>query len=442
MLFIRKKRLIPLAILVFISLYTPANAFNDVDSDNQFYESISSFEKINIIKGYEDGIFKPESKITRAEFLKIVVELKYKIESLTNEDYRNCFPDVGTEWYANIVCYSKETELIRGDSDGNFYPNQEINLAEASKILYQTFFNDRILDEHNPDENWYVPFINYLNEQNIIPGELIASQKLTRAEAVEMFWRTLHQNGVATAESYKIHNVSFVDEYGRNYLLNIYSDFDYLYYELFEENKLIEFKQFSCGAEQFELIDNYTAKTDYSIFLFFPENYGGKGVKWNPVAELNPIDFDTFKRLNIAYSKDINTVFFYDEKIVEADPETFESVDDRDYAKDKNYVYYYGKIILGADPQTFQIFTNYWYSKDSDNIFDHNGIIIAEADVETFEAFHSGYAKDKNNLYYAGISVDLNGLPLDMETLDFAPLRDKNGCYKVESFILYEKECE
>jgi|GEM_PF-2034553 len=103
-------------------------------ADNKFKTAIEYLQGKNIINGYDDGTFRPDNTINRAELLKILVGgAGYaKPDEAT---YRNCFPDVKTEWYASYVCFAKEKGWINGYSDGSFRPEQMINKVEAIKML-------------------------------------------------------------------------------------------------------------------------------------------------------------------------------------------------------------------------------------------------------------------------------------------------------------------
>ena len=47
-------------------------AFSDVGDDNTYKDAITTLTKLKVIDGYEDGTFKPDSNITRAEVVAIV----------------------------------------------------------------------------------------------------------------------------------------------------------------------------------------------------------------------------------------------------------------------------------------------------------------------------------------------------------------------------------
>ena len=77
------------------------------DSEQSPYASaITQLANRNIVKGYPDGTFKPQQAITRAELLKIILELSTGQES--------CFSDVPKEeWYVDIVCSAKAMGIVK-----------------------------------------------------------------------------------------------------------------------------------------------------------------------------------------------------------------------------------------------------------------------------------------------------------------------------------------
>ena len=62
-----------LALVMTLSLAVSANAFKDDKSISDDYaESVAVLNGMGVFKGYEDGSFKPEGNITRAEVSAIV----------------------------------------------------------------------------------------------------------------------------------------------------------------------------------------------------------------------------------------------------------------------------------------------------------------------------------------------------------------------------------
>ena len=85
------------------------NIFTDVSADDWFYEQVVGSIKYGWITGYEDGTFRPNNTITRAEVTTIVNRM---LGRAADKDYVDDhmdelrqFPDVSkTNWaYYNIV---------------------------------------------------------------------------------------------------------------------------------------------------------------------------------------------------------------------------------------------------------------------------------------------------------------------------------------------------
>jgi len=143
-----------LVVLIVIALLLlPAHlseAFNDTNGHSNEY-AINYLYGKGVIQGYDDGSYAPESTINRAEFVKILIESKYPGEGFGTD----CFNDVGTEWYAPYACYAEDLAIVEGYSDGYFRPANEINLAEALKIVLETYDFDVCTSCYSI---WYEPY--------------------------------------------------------------------------------------------------------------------------------------------------------------------------------------------------------------------------------------------------------------------------------------------
>ena len=156
-------------------------SFNDVSLDHPNYDAIEHVKTKNIIQGYDDGTFKPDKSINRAEFTKIVMKATLPTEAVGS----NCFPDVRDQWFAKYVCNARSLGIIRGYPDGNFKPSNEINFVEASKIIVNTFGYSV-----GSDDIWYKPFVEKLGEKKAIPITISAfNANITRGEMAEMVYR-------------------------------------------------------------------------------------------------------------------------------------------------------------------------------------------------------------------------------------------------------------
>lgn len=106
--------------------------FTDVAKDRWSVLEIEYLTTYDVIKGYPDGSYGPERNLTRAEFAALV----RRFVDLEDAEIDNPFPDVEEElWaYADILAIY-QAGLIDGYEDGTFRPQNEITRAEVMTIV-------------------------------------------------------------------------------------------------------------------------------------------------------------------------------------------------------------------------------------------------------------------------------------------------------------------
>ena len=243
------------------------------------------------------------------------------------------------------------------------------------------------------------------------------------------------------------------------------------------------------NSKGFEVLnDSLDFVKDYKNVYYLDRESDGITYKVE-VLDTKGVDIPSFEFLGDSYNKyyrDKNNIYFLNdkddkmefEKLVGANPKTFEIVDDY-FARDDKNVYFFNKKVIGVDAKTFEevgydiikdknglhilIDSNETeikvkslkadgidlktlkkldngYFKDKNNIYyglSGNLYKIKNADLQTFEVLTSPYsssvyfAKDKNNVYYNGKKLD-GIVPNDFEQIQSYFIKDKNGIYKFE----------
>jgi len=113
------------------SLYeTSVSTFTDVNSSRWSCTAIATMANAGIVNGYNDGSFGPGKNITRAEFAAIAA----RFDSSTY-DGPNLFPDINGHWAANEINRAAQKGWVKGDNQGNFRPNDPITRAEAVTLI-------------------------------------------------------------------------------------------------------------------------------------------------------------------------------------------------------------------------------------------------------------------------------------------------------------------
>ncbi len=124
---------------------TDVNSFPDVNKDDWFNVTVSSLANMGAISGYEDGTFRPNEPITRAELAAMAVRFYDTFEAEYEE---GTFLDVdGDEWYADAIAAAEELGIIGGYPDGTVRPEANITRAETCAIV------NRVLERRPHDDH-------------------------------------------------------------------------------------------------------------------------------------------------------------------------------------------------------------------------------------------------------------------------------------------------
>ena len=176
----------------------PAPEFLDM-AGHWAEEAVRQAVAKGIITGYPDGTFRPDHPITRAEFTVMLVralQLEGTGAPLTFTDR----DQIGS-WAAEAIGLAVEAGIVRGYEDGSFRPDAPITRAEMAVMIARalklpieedasTGFAD---DEAIP--RWAKGAVKALRELGIVGGRgnnaFVPNGTATRAEAVVMLLRML-----------------------------------------------------------------------------------------------------------------------------------------------------------------------------------------------------------------------------------------------------------
>ena len=123
--------------------WSQSSGYSDVKTGNWFNNAVSTLSNAGIIAGYEDGSFRPNGYITRAEFATIAArffDVTYNGKDL--------FPDISGHWARDYINQAANKGFVNGYEDGTFKPDRNITRAEAVTLV------NRTLDRH-PDKNHF-----------------------------------------------------------------------------------------------------------------------------------------------------------------------------------------------------------------------------------------------------------------------------------------------
>lgn len=188
------------------------NIYMDKEYDTSFpdvgegwsKDYIGYLEKFSVVTGYEDGTFRPQNYITRAEMAVMMAKAEgYDISGYMSSD-ELAYPDVDegySEWAVKAIKYLTDRGVMEGYPDGTFGPNRPITRAETvatvNRVLADmTVGNIEVLPSDMTEAHWaYNDVVFAMNhrilkdvaadESQFIKSEEYDKNKITETEVVE-----------------------------------------------------------------------------------------------------------------------------------------------------------------------------------------------------------------------------------------------------------------
>ena len=114
---------------------TAADPFTDI-STSGYYKNIVEAANAGIINGYDDGTYRPNNVVTRAQFITMLYRAAGSPE-VKNTSLK--FDDAGTiaDPYVTAVAWGVENKVINGYGDNTFRPDQKISRAQMATFMYR-----------------------------------------------------------------------------------------------------------------------------------------------------------------------------------------------------------------------------------------------------------------------------------------------------------------
>lgn len=110
--------------------WSTSNSYTDIAPNLWCNNPISTLSRAGVLQGYSDGTFRPNASITRAEFAAIAVRF-FQVAY----DGPDQFSDILNSWAEDDINRAAAAGLIQGYEDGTFRPQSDITRAEAVTIV-------------------------------------------------------------------------------------------------------------------------------------------------------------------------------------------------------------------------------------------------------------------------------------------------------------------
>lgn len=110
-----------------------SGSFRDVTSTHWAFDSVERAAELGLVTGYSDGTFRPDTPVTRAQFVLMLWRMCGKPAAAKAAS----FADASADWYQDALSWAVEKGYVNGLSDTRFGPDAPITRQQAMAILFR-----------------------------------------------------------------------------------------------------------------------------------------------------------------------------------------------------------------------------------------------------------------------------------------------------------------
>ncbi len=110
-----------------------SGSFRDVTSAHWAFASVERAAELGLVTGYSDGTFRPDTHVTRAQFVLMLWRMCGKPAAAKAAS----FADASADWYQDALSWAVEKGYVNGLSDTRFGPDAPITRQQAMAILFR-----------------------------------------------------------------------------------------------------------------------------------------------------------------------------------------------------------------------------------------------------------------------------------------------------------------
>ncbi len=168
-----------LALVIAFSMMLSVVAFagyNDVDADADYAGAVELLSALNIIKGDDQGNFNPDNTITRSEMAAIICRAKGLEDAANGAKGPTAFTDVAADhWASGYINLASQNGIIAGYGNGLFGPEDTLTYEAAVAMIVRALGFEPMAAQKG---GWSAGYVVVANTYKITAG---ADSSATRA---------------------------------------------------------------------------------------------------------------------------------------------------------------------------------------------------------------------------------------------------------------------
>ena len=187
--------------------FAAAPSFSDVADTASYAEAVNTLTALGVISGYEDGTFKPDDKITRAEVSTMIVAAINRTADAQGQMGNTKFADMNNEakkWASGYVNVAVSENIIAGFEDGTFKPDEQVTYVQVVKMLVCAAGYGQYAEYLG---GWPNGYLSVASDKGVTAGVSAGQDEaVTRGQVAQLIYNTLDipmvaSNGFSISES-------------------------------------------------------------------------------------------------------------------------------------------------------------------------------------------------------------------------------------------------
>lgn len=173
-------------------------SFPDISTNAAYRGAVDFLVSNGTLTGYDDGTFRPDADITRAEFAIVLtramgLRTDYSERELASLPFSDIAP---SNWAASFICACYKNGYIDGMGDGTFQPTQKVTHEQAVKMIVCAAGIE--IGEASAGGKWYDRYIAAAEKNNLLKNvNSKVGYPISRGNVAQIVYNTI--NAVETA---------------------------------------------------------------------------------------------------------------------------------------------------------------------------------------------------------------------------------------------------